>query len=334
MIKKLGIGFILVVVIAIIGFCLGPKVDFAKIDASPMTLDLPRSELDAYIEHSERKVVDLKPDNRARIIWHDSLHTKTEYALVYLHGFSASQEEGDPIHESFADRYGMNLYLSRLEGHGRVDSNSFVNLTPLDYLDTAREAIAIGRLLGDKIIVMSCSTGSTLSIPLAAEDEDIVAQIMYSPNIAINDPAASFLNDPWGKQILKQVMGSDYNHIEYDSLGDAYWNPVYHTNGLIALQDLIEQVMTVDNFHKTDKPLFMGYYYKSDKEQDDVVSIPAMLDFFEQISTPDHLKRKIAFPDARSHVISSHVQSKDYLSVLEETLAFAEEVLMLIPIDD
>ena len=41
----------------------------------------------------------VKPENEARIIWqNDSLKNKTEYAVVYLHGFSASQEEGDPVH--------------------------------------------------------------------------------------------------------------------------------------------------------------------------------------------------------------------------------------------
>jgi hypothetical protein len=41
----------------------------------------------------------IKPDNEARVIWaNDSLKNKTEYALVYLHGFTASQGEGDPVH--------------------------------------------------------------------------------------------------------------------------------------------------------------------------------------------------------------------------------------------
>ena len=41
----------------------------------------------------------------------DSLKEKTEYAVVYLHGFSASQEEGDPVHYDFAKKFGCNLFL-------------------------------------------------------------------------------------------------------------------------------------------------------------------------------------------------------------------------------
>ena len=61
----------------------------------------------------------LKPGNEARIIWaNDSAKQKTEYAIVYLHGFSASQAEGDPIHRNIAKEFGCNLYLSRLAEHG------------------------------------------------------------------------------------------------------------------------------------------------------------------------------------------------------------------------
>jgi hypothetical protein len=58
-------------------------------------------------------------DNEARIVWaNDSLKQKTEYAIVYLHGFSASQEEGNPVHRNIAKQFGCNLYLSRLSQHG------------------------------------------------------------------------------------------------------------------------------------------------------------------------------------------------------------------------
>ena len=40
----------------------------------------------------------IKPDNQARIIWADSSKKeKTKIAFLYLHGFSASQAEGDPV---------------------------------------------------------------------------------------------------------------------------------------------------------------------------------------------------------------------------------------------
>jgi hypothetical protein len=60
------------------------------------------SQLETFIAKQE-SVYKLKPDNQARIVWaNDSSKSKTEYTVVYLHGFSASQEEGNPVHRNIA----------------------------------------------------------------------------------------------------------------------------------------------------------------------------------------------------------------------------------------
>src|SRR5258708_2789355 len=88
--------------------------------------------LEAYI-HDQEARHKLKPDNEARIVWADSSKAKTEYAIVYLHGFSASQREGDPVHRYIAKRYGCNLYLSRMAEHGIDTVEAMVNLTADNY---------------------------------------------------------------------------------------------------------------------------------------------------------------------------------------------------------
>ncbi|MFZ1748673.1 MAG: alpha/beta hydrolase [Saprospiraceae bacterium] len=323
---------ILASALVIAGF-LGPKVTFDHPKLLKTPIEVSLAALDNYIQKQEATISDLKPDNQARIIWaNDSTKQKTEYSLVYLHGFSASQEEGDPMHQEFAARYGMNLYLSRLEDHGRLDSNSFEMLTPQNYLKSAEDAVNMGKKLGDKVIVMSCSTGGTLSAILAAEGLDIHSLIMYSPNIDIYDAKSDLLLYPWGKELSYLVMGGEHNRVVYDSLGQSYWNSVYHTNALFALKSLINEFMTEETFAKINIPLFMGYYYKDEDHQDNVVSVPRMLDFFDQIGTPIDQKRKVAFPEAGTHVISSYVMSKDMDGVRKETYKWAEEVLGLKPI--
>lgn len=51
-----------------------------------------------------------------------------------------------------------------------------------------------------------------------------------------------------------------------------------------------------------------------------------MLDFFDQIGTPATSKRKIAFPNAGNHVISSHIMSADIDNIRNETFRFADEI--------
>ena len=324
--------FVLIFLMSMV-FILGPKKEFEPVKLLDTEINVSLEDLEKYVAENEADVKDLKPDNQARIIWaNDSLKQKTEFAVVYLHGFSASQEEGAPLHEDFAKRYGFNLYLSRLEDHGRPDSNSFIHLTPENFMQSAEDAIDIGKKLGDKVIVMSCSTGSTLSVILAAAGEDIHSMIMYSPNIDIYDPMSELLVYPWAEELSSVVMGGKYNRIVYDTMAQKYWNSIYHTNALFTIKTLIKDYMTEENFAKIKIPVFLGYYYKDEENQDKVVSVARMLDFYSQISTPDSLKRKMAFPEAGRHVISSHIMSKDIKGVFAETCKWAEEILHLRPV--
>ena len=141
--------------------------------------------LEKYIADNEA-THKVKADNEARIIWlNDSTKEKTEYAVVYLHGFSASQGEGNPVHKEFAKKFGCNLYLSRLADHGVDTTVPLANFSAERLWNSALEAFAIGKQIGKKVILMSTSTGGTLALKLCAEYPEIAASIMLSPNIEI-----------------------------------------------------------------------------------------------------------------------------------------------------
>ncbi|HCL04450.1 MAG TPA: alpha/beta hydrolase [Chitinophagaceae bacterium] len=284
--------------------------------------------IDDYVALIEGKHK-IKTDNEARVVWaNDTVHAKTTYAIVYLHGFSASQEEGDPVHRNLARQFGANLYLSRLSGHGIDTSDALLHMTATSLWETAKEAYAIGKQLGDKVILMGTSTGGTLALQLAAAYPDIAGLILLSPNIAINDPNAWITNNPWGLQIARLVKGGKMNIIpnktdEYKK----YWNQAYRLEAVTELQELLETSMTKSSFQKIHQPLLTLYYYKNEKEQDQVVKVSEMKKMFETISTPAGLKRMVAIPNAGSHVLGSPIQSKDIVTVEKEAAAFLKEVI-------
>ena len=328
--KVLFKGALALILLRPIVFFLGPKPHFPVFDGKMAGVDWPLTALDSMVQAHESVIPNLKPDNQARIIWADSVR-RTPWSVVYLHGFSASPMEGDPVHREFAARYGCNLYLARLPQHGIDDPESFKDVAPKDWVDGAKEALAIGRLLGEKVILMSCSTGSTLAVYLAAENPEAVdGLILYSPNIAIADPMASLLTYPWGFQIARAIVG-EYRTIPAFKGWEAekYWTTTYRTEGIVALQALLDATMQPRYFEKIRQPLFIGYYYKNEEKKDDVISIEAAKVFFEQASTPPGLKRMLAFPDVNTHVIPSRLLSKDLPAVREATYRFAEEVLGL-----
>ena len=324
--------FGVIIIVLIITYFLGPQPNTPKYKTDLPTVPSDALQLEKYVADNEAKHK-IKPDNEARIIWNDdSTKEKTEYAVVYLHGFSASQEEGDPVHREFARKFGCNLYLARLAEHGIDTSDALANYTAEKSWRSAVEAYTIGKQLGKKVILMSTSTGGTLALKLCAEFPDIAANIMLSPNIAINDANAWLLNNHWGLQIAHVVIGEHRIIKDTTALYNQYWNTRYSTNSLVQLEELLESTMKESTFKKVTQPTLLLYYFKDKDNQDPVVKVSAMKRMFAQLGTPDSLKREVAIPNAGNHVLGSPIKSKDVESVKKEAERFAIEVLRLKPI--
>jgi len=284
--------------------------------------------LDSYITAMEAPHK-IKPNNQAKIIWADSSQSQTEYALVYLHGFSASQMEGDPVHQNIAKQFNCNLYLARLAEHGIDTTEDLMNLTADQYWESAKLAYAIGKQIGKKVILMSTSTGGTLALQLASVYPEIAGLILYSPNIEVFNPSAPLLDNPWGLQIGRAVLKSNYVDIKYkDSAYPKYWNSHYRIEGVVALQNLLEATMTEATFKKIHQPTLALYYYKDEAHQDNVVKVTAIQKMMQQIATPANLKMEMAIPNAGNHVIASPIVSNDIVSVEKATAKFMKEVII------
>lgn len=325
--KWLGI----IVLLLIIVYFLGPRPATPKYTNTLPAVPADAAGLETYVRNNEA-VHKLKRDNEARIVWYnDSLKQPTEYAVVYLHGFSASQEEGDPVHRAFAKKFGCNLYLSRLDAHGIDTTEVLASYTAEGAWNSAKQAYAIGKQLGKKVVLLSTSTGGTLALKLCAEYPEIAANIMLSPNIAINDPNAWLLNNHWGLQIAHMVTGKHRTVEDTTAIYAQYWNNRYVTKSLVQLEELLESTMKQSTFEKVKQPTLMLYYYKDEDHQDDVVKVSAMKRMFRQIGTPDSLKRQLALPNTGNHVLGSPIKSKDVESVIRECEKFGVEVLKITP---
>ena len=321
MIKKAFILVFLLILLVTASYFLGPRPKFDSFDNYPVDMDLTIDQVDKYILETESQIDNIKPDNHARVVWADSTAEKTPYSIVYLHGFSASQGEGHPIHINLASRIGANLFLPRLEEHGIADPDAFQQIEPAEWVEDAKEAIGIGKILGDSVIVMGCSTGGTLAIYLAANDPSIHSLVLLSPNIDIYSQTTDLLTGPWGKKLAYSLIGPRRQVAPGDTI-PRYWSGIYHTDGLIALQGLLDQTMQPSTFSKLAMPLFCGYYYKDEDEQDFVVSVEAMLDMQSHLKTPNTAQRFVAFPDAGDHVIGSIYKNPNYTSVEEAIFDF------------
>ena len=320
--------FMLVLFFLGVIYVLGPTPSTPNFNETlPPILDSGR-ELSAYVQESEAKYK-VKPDNEARIIWNDStLKNKTKYAVIYLHGFSASQEEGDPVHINYAKSIGANLYLARLSEHGLVSEEPLKNMTATSMWESAKEAYAIGKKLGEQVIIMGTSNGGTMALMLASQQyPEIAGLILLSPNIRIKNSSSILLAKPWGLFIARAVKGSLYNTSESATpLQQKYWNTRYRLEALVEVQKTLDEEMIEEVFSKVIQPVLVLYYFKDEDNQDKTVSVKAIKKMYTELGSIKLNKKLVAIPNAGDHVIGSYITSKDIPEVEKQIKLFSNQM--------
>ena len=320
------IAFLLVIVV----YLFGPKPEKPNMSKDLPSISASIGNIEKYVESNDAGL-QLKPDNQSRIIWaNDSVKERTNYSLLYLHGFSASWYEGYPANVKFAEKFGCNLYIPRLASHGIVSEDPLIDVTPDRLWESAKEALMVARSLGKKVIIMGTSAGGTLALKLASDFPEYVnGLILLSPCVKINDPAAFLLSKPWGLQIGRKSIGGKYRitNTDFESKDCQYWNCKYRMEGPVYLQQLIDVTMKKETFNNVTAPVFLGYYYKDENNQDETVKVSAALKMFKQLGTLSTQKTEVAFPNAGNHVIACELTSGSVDEVIAETIKFGTEIL-------
>jgi len=326
---------IAVFIAMIIFWVAGPRPDRPEYGTALPRVPTGSDSAESWLISGEQ-ALPVKPGNDARIVWaNDSIRKPTPVVIVYLHGFGASHEEGNPVHRNVAARFGCNLLLSRLASHGLDVAEPMGELTVDRLWQSALVQMALARSLGEKIVLMGTSTGGTLALKLAAAFPEVFAVVLYSPNIQINNSLAWLLNNPWGLHIARLSEGS--REIVSDHPADwydLYWYRHYRIEATVQLQEMLETAMVPEVFSAVKQPVLLLYYYKDDRHQDDVVRVDAMLDMFDRLGTDVDKKVKYAVPEAGDHVIGCALRSKDVAAVDSLTTVFFRKVLGMTPVDN
>lgn len=245
--RLLGRALALLVLVAGLAWWLGPyeQVDLkARFD--------PRKfgeGVQVYFESIESRFADITPGVEKRVIWAPGgYERRTPYALVYLHGFSATSEEIRPVPDHIAQALGANLVFTRLQGHGR-GSDAMAQGSASGWLRDTAEALAAGRAIGERVIVMATSTGGTLAAAAALDPElsaDVAAMILVSPNFGVNDPFAFVPTLPGARYWLPTVMGGERDASSPDPEKNTYWTTRYGWSALVPMAALVKAVVALD----------------------------------------------------------------------------------------
>ncbi|KAJ54153.1 hypothetical protein ACMU_03460 [Actibacterium mucosum KCTC 23349] len=234
----------LVALLVVGGYLTREKVDLtARFDPNAIGDDV-----DIYLADVEGNVPNLREGVAKRVVWATEARQKTPLSIIYLHGFSATSEEIRPVPDQVAATLGANLYYARLAGHGR-DGAAMAEPTVADWVHDLDEALAIGRTIGEELLILSTSTGGTLAM-LAATDparaENVKGMVLISPNYGINNPMAPILSAPFARYFVPLIEGHERSFETKNDAHAAFWTARYPVVSALPLQALLVAVRRLD----------------------------------------------------------------------------------------
>ena len=274
---------------------------------SSFNINLIGNDLDQYLKNKESQFSDLKKDVQKKIIWFRKKNTKTNISIVYIHGFSASSEEVRPLPDLIGKDIRANIFYTRLTGHGR--SSDAMGLSSIsNWVNDLHEAIEIGSRIGQKVILISTSTGGTLSAISALNDylsNTILGYIFISPNFGINHKLANLISWPYSEYWLHLFIGKTRTIKPRNELDKKFWTLSYPTKALIPMARLVKKINN-KNFSNVSNPAL--FYFSMD---DKVVEPKKTLEFIENWGgeTKTINVKMSEFDDKYSHVIAGDILS-------------------------
>jgi esterase/lipase len=277
-------------------------------------------DLDEWLAVEERAAglgTTLIPGTEKRIRWHDGQKGgRTRYAVVYLHGFSATRQEIAPVAERVADALGANLFETRLRGHGRTQ-NPLTGVRAEDWLEDAAEALAIGAAIGEKTVLMGTSTGATLALAMAGHSgfEGVDTLVLISPNFTPSDPNAEFLTWPGGPQLAHLVAGDTRSWTPRNPLQARYWSTTYPMDAVVEMMRLVKYARGKLPMHLEQSVLVIY------SPADTVVDTGWITSAFEQLDSPH--RQLVTIPasgDPSHHVLAGDIMSPENNGLVVERI--------------
>ena len=202
--------------------------------------------IDDWLAQREVTVPGLRNGCGAEIVWAGAAETETEWSVVYLHGFSATQQDLRPMPDRLAAALGANLFLARLTGHGQ-DGDALAAATDAAWRYDAQEAIDIGHLIGRKVLLIGCSTGCTLAALALAGGAKVDGCVLVSPNFGLRHLLARLvLALPGVRHYGHLLAGSERSFPALSPEHEAFWTLRYPTRALYPMNDLVRDAWRSD----------------------------------------------------------------------------------------
>lgn len=284
-------------------------------------------DLDRFLAASEARFAGIRRQTEKKIVWRSPRRLRTDFTVVYLHGFSASRMELHPLCDLLAQKIGANLFYTRLNGHGQ-DGPALAAAKVEDWLQDGLEALAVGNRLGRRIILIGTSTGAALATWLAAhapQRSRIHALILVSPNYSPKNLFTVLTRWRLGRRLIEIFMGGWRQFTPAGPAQARYWTVRYPIRALYTMMDLV-RIANATDLRRLALPVLMLY-----NEKDRVISVAKLKKKFGAMASAH--KKLVAFNGNRDP--GRHVLAGDALSpeTTSRVIAIIDSFLAGIPGD-
>ena len=196
------------------------------------------SNVEKQIKIDEAAVPELRQNIGKKILWAGKSSQKTSLSIVFIHGFSATRVELSPVIEEVAKSIGANVFFTRLTGHGQ-DGIALSDATFNDWISDTNEAISIGEVIGDEVILIGSSTGCSLIHCILEVQKKVKTVIYVSPNFGPNSYKGHFLRLPGAKWFVPLILGNEHSFTPKNSEHARCWTTRYPTKALFPVKDAV-----------------------------------------------------------------------------------------------
>ena len=317
--RRIGWTLAAIFLLLIVVMLAGPRNAFGP-DAPTPRVAPPGNvtQLEGWLKTSEAAYADLRPGVAKQVIWQGQPGQRAPWAVVYLHGFTATRLETSPLAEQVAEQLGASVFYTRLSGHGRSSPQAMGEATAQDWLADTVEAVRIGRMLGDKVLVIACSTGATLATWLASHPEltGADAYAFVSPNYGPKDKRSELINGPWGQSLAFALEGEMRGTPSANPQEENAWTTRYPTRALFPMMALVKQVRDSD-VSQFRAPVLMLY-----SEEDETVDPALTREVFGRIGSPAKVMEAVTYSEALGqHVLAGNIRAPRATPIMASRIA-------------
>ena len=196
------------------------------------------SNVEKQIKSDEDEAPKLRQNIGKKILWAGKSSQKTSLSIVFIHGFSATRVELSPVIEEVAKSLGANVFFTRLTGHGQ-DGIALSDATFDDWISDTNEAIRIGEVIGDEVILIGSSTGCSLIHCILEAQKKVKSVIYVSPNFGPSSYKGHFLRLPGAKWFIPLILGNEHSFTPKNSEHARCWTTRYPTKALFPVKDSV-----------------------------------------------------------------------------------------------